>query len=145
MAAVLESPKPVGKQEEFVEKQINQARTRIRQLDYFATGGVLLIASLLFVLAYLVVDRYIETPGWTTWAVVGFYLLSAAGYLYLSLFRPSQRTINPYYAAKQVEDTLTDAKNSVVNWVDLKDDERIPGSVRSALGNEPPKIYDMSI
>jgi len=133
MPAVLD-PKAVSKQEEFVEKQIETARRRIRTLDWFAAGLWLAIASLALLLTVLLVDRYVETPAGTGWAVLGLYIAGVAGYLYWSLFRVSRRQINPFYAAHQVELTIPDAKNSVVNYVDLKDDGHVPGSVKAAIG-----------
>ena len=37
------------------------------------------------------------------------------------MMRPFRLRVNPYYAAKHVEETLPDAKNSIVNWLDLHD------------------------
>jgi hypothetical protein len=133
MPAVLDKA-AASKQEEFVEKQIAQARSRIRTLDYFTAGLTLLIGTFAFALAVLLVDRYVETPAGSGWAVIGLYILGAAGYLYWAILRPSRRHINPYYAACKVEQTIPDAKNSVINYVDLKDDERVPGSVKTAIG-----------
>lgn len=136
MPAVLDK---ASKQEEFVEKQIEQARARIRTLDYFSAGLTLLIGSLAFLLAVLLVDRYVETPTGAGWPAVGLYLVGAAGFLYWSLFRPSRRHINPFYVAVKVEQQIPDAKNSVVNYVDLKDDEKVPGSVKTAIGTKAAK------
>src|SRR5207244_1411075 len=43
------------------------------------------------------------------------------------------RRVNPYYAARQLEQSLPDAKNSIINWLDLRD-EKLPPAIRSALG-----------
>ena len=134
MPTVLDTPKQATKQEEFVEKQIEQARKRIRTLDFFSAGLILLICSLAFLLAVLLVDRYVERPAGAGWAALGFYLFAAASFVYLTLFRPSRRQINPFYAAHQVEQTIEGAKNSVINYVDLKDDDNIPGSVKASIG-----------
>ena len=134
MPAILEMPKTLSKQEEFVEKQIEQARQRIRMLDWFAAGLKLLIVSFAFLFAVLLIDRYVETPAGTGFAALALYVVAAAGYMYLLLYRPSRRQINPFYAAQHVERTLDNAKNSVVNYVDLKDDEKVPGSVKTAIG-----------
>ena len=40
--------------------------------------------------------------------------------------------MNPLYAAKKVEATSQDAKNAVVNWVDLEDDN-LPATVKAAV------------
>src|SRR4051794_11075374 len=99
MPAVLESSKNVSKQEEFVERQIEQARQRIRRLDGLVTGLILGICSLAFLFAVLLIDRYVETPRGAGWAGFALYLLSAGGLLYALMFRPSRRQINPFYAA----------------------------------------------
>ena len=134
MPAVVDPPKPASKSEEFVEKQIESARKRIRSLDWFSTGLVLLIGGLVSVLAVLLIDRYVEMPSWTPWVALGGYLFVAAGFVYGLLYRPSRRQINPYYAARSVEMSIADAKNSVINYVDLKDDAKIPGSVKASIG-----------
>src|SRR5262249_309269 len=54
-------------------------------------------------------------------------------YTWFVLLRPIRRSVNPYYAAVQVEQTIPDAKNSLVNWLDLHDDN-LPPSVTTALG-----------
>src|SRR5262249_14168398 len=141
MATLLDPPKAPNpaKVEEFVEKQLNAARRRVRVLDFFLTGLVLGILSLVFFLAVQLVDRYVETPPGTGWAIVAAYLALAAGFLYLTLFRRSRRQINPYFAARQVEQTVPNSKNSLVTWVDFEEDTRLPGSIRSAIGQKAAK------
>jgi hypothetical protein len=138
MATLLDAPKPPSsaKVEEFVDKQLRAARRRVRVLDFFINGLALAVVTLVFVLAVLLVDRYVETPPGTGWAVVLAYLALAAGYLYLTLFRPSRRQINPYFAARQVEQKVPNAKNSLVTWVDLEEDQKVPGSIRTAIGQK---------
>lgn len=138
MATLLDAPKgpSPAKIEEFVEKQLAAARRRLRVLDFFMTGLALAVASLAFLLAVLLVDRYVETPRGTGWAVLAAYLGFASGFSYLALFRPSRRQINPYFAARQVEQTVANAKNSLVTWVDFEEDQKLPGSIRSAIGQK---------
>jgi hypothetical protein len=134
MPAVLDTPKNVNKQEEFVQKQIEEARQRIRRQDALVAVLILAIGTLVFLLSALLIDRYVETPRAARWGALAVYLAGAAGLLYLLLFRPSRRQINPFYAARKVEQTIPDAKNSVVNYIDLKDDDQVPGSVKAAIG-----------
>ena len=138
MATLLDAPKPPNpaKVEEYVEKQLNAARRRVRLLDYFMAGLSLAVVSLAFLVAVLLVDRYVETPRGTGWAVLAGYLALAAGFLYLTLFRPTRRQINPYFAARQVEQTVPNAKNSLVTWVDFEEDQRLPGSIKTAIGQK---------
>lgn len=139
MPAVLDLPKQVSKQEEFVEKQLASAQQRIRLLDWFSTGLMLLIGLFACLAISLLVDRYVETPAGTGWAALVICLLGAGAYVYWALYRPTRRDINPFYAARQVEQTIPDAKNSVVNYVDLKDEDFVPGSVKTAIGNRAAK------
>lgn len=135
MPAVLDKEKQkASKPEAFVEKQIAQARGRIRLLDFFQTGLVLLIGTFAFVFVLLLIDRAYETPAGTLWGAIGAFVLACAGYVWVALFRPSRRHINPFYAAHQVEQTIPDAKNSVINYVDLEDDASVPASVKASIG-----------
>src|SRR5438128_6429573 len=61
------------------------------------------------------------------------FLAGVGGFIYFFLVRPFIRPVNPFFAAQQVEQTVPDAKNSVINWLDLHD-EPLPESTRAALG-----------
>jgi hypothetical protein len=99
-------------------------------------GLTLAVASLAFLFAVQLVDRYVETPRGSGWGVLAGYVALAAGFLYLVLYRPSRRQINPYFAARQVEQNVPNAKNSLVTWVDFEQDNQLPGSIRSAIGQK---------
>src|SRR5262249_48359079 len=66
------------------------------------------------------------------------YLVVGGLFLAFTVVRPLLRRINPYYAAKQVEETLPEAKNSLVNWLDLQD-ETLPLAIRAAVGQRAAK------
>jgi hypothetical protein len=134
MPTLLDLPKTPNKPQEFVEKQIEQARQRIRLLDWFSAGLRILIGAFAVLFAALLVDHYVGTPVGSGWAALTVFGGGVAGYLYLTLYRPGRRQINPIYAARQVEHSIPDAKNSVINYIDLKDDEKVPGSVMAAIG-----------
>src|SRR5207248_10516122 len=48
------------------------------------------------------------------------------------------RRLNPYYAARQVETVLPGAKNSVINWLDLRH-EPMPSAFRGAVSHRAAK------
>src|SRR5262249_48041881 len=48
------------------------------------------------------------------------------------------RRVNPLFLARRLEQTLPDAKNSVVNWIDLRD-EPLPPVIRGSLGRRAAK------
>lgn len=136
MATLLDAPRPGPNVEAFVEKQLIAARRRVRFLDFFLAGLTLGIGSLVVLLAGLLVDRAVEMPRGTWWGIVTGYLALAAGFLYWALFRPSRRAINPYFAARQVERNVPDAKNSLVTFVDFEEDPKLPGSIKTAISQK---------
>jgi len=129
------------KHELFVEHQLERVRKRIHVLDLGRLG--LLLGAI--VLAHALVMSLIDLSGgphaakWVAVLRYGIWGVSLAGFLFLGcalLLRLSAR-INPYFAARQIEETIPDAKNSVVNWLDLKK-EPLPPVVKMALDCEPP-------
>lgn len=141
MATLLDAQKATNsaKVEEFVNKQIESARKRVRALDFFVAGLSVAVATLVFLFIVQMIDRAYETPPKIGYLVWGLYAVMAVGYLYWAVFRPSRREINPYYAARELELNVESAKNSLVNWVDLGDDQAVPQSVRTALGQRAAK------
>ena len=141
MATLLNTPKAPNsaKIEEFVQKQLGAAQRRIRFLDLFSTGLQFAIGTLVFALTVQLVDRYFATPRGLGWGAVGLYLLALGFFLYQQVIRSSRRKINPYYAARQVEQTVDNAKNSLVTWVDFEEDSHLPGSIRNAIGQKAAK------
>lgn len=119
--------------ERFVEQQLQRAIRRVRFLD--VVNGMLGVGAIIlgYALVVVLLDRWLQLP--QSVRQVGFVGLVIAGgiYLWRTVVTPLVRPVNPYYAAIQVEQTIPDAKNSVVNWLDLHDDEIAP-TVRSALG-----------
>src|SRR5262245_60233540 len=73
------------------------------------------------------------SPGVRLTAFLG-YVAGTLAYLGWFVIRPLTRRINPYYAARKVEETLDGAKNSVVNWLDLHNDEKLPAAIHNAVG-----------
>jgi hypothetical protein len=126
---------PPSRYEAFVETQLRRARQRIRLLDLAVAGLVLLGLTLAYGLAVAFSDRALELSGTTRRIAFALYILAALGYLAAFLVRPLFRRINPYYAARRLEDSLPSAKNSVVSWLDLQD-EAIPPAFRAAIARK---------
>src|SRR5437870_10292913 len=114
-------PVPASKYDLFVQQQLARARSRIRALDLAAALLGLVAASLAYSLIMAVLDRRFELSALIR--QITFTLFAAVGALYagVALFRPLFQRINPYYAARLLEQTLPSAKNSVVNWLDFQD------------------------
>ena len=93
----------------------------------------------LTVLGYALVmglfDRLVSTSD--LWVHIGrrsAYVAFVGGFLFLSVraIRCAFRPVNPYYVAHQLEGTLPDAKNSLINWLDLHD-EGLPSAFQKNL------------
>ncbi len=127
-----------SKYDTFVASQLKQAEMRIRMLDL--TAGLLGFAalSLVYILGMVLCDSKLLLSQETRQLSLYAYLACAAGFLYLAVFRPLQLRVNPYYAARQVEQLLPHAKNSIVNWVDLHE-QPLPPAIRGALGKRAAK------
>src|ERR1700736_5232442 len=108
---------PVLKHESFVVRQLGRARQRIRTLDMAVAVLGLLIGTLAYGLGMALCDIWLQPR--PVFRQVGFilYAVAAAVYLAVVVIRPLFRRVNLYYAARQVEQALPGAKNSVVNWL----------------------------
>lgn len=131
-------PSPVSKYETFVEEQLARARNRIRLLDLAAAGLGFLIVTLGYGLLMVVLDRLLELSSLIRQAAFGVYLVGAVAYLGFVVSRVLLRRVNPLYAAKQVEQSLPGAKNSVVNYLDLRDQD-LPAPIRGAVSHRAAK------
>src|SRR5687768_6016683 len=114
---------PSAKYDQFVEAQLERARKRIRALDLTTALLGFVAGSLAYGLAMALLDNAVKLPGPALYAGFGVYLAGALAYLGLTVVWPLTRSINPYFAARQMEQTLPGAKNSVVNWLDLHDEQ----------------------
>lgn len=116
-----------------VEQAIAAAAGKVRAND-LTTGGA---AAAVLVLAYLAVmvtlDKLLALPDWVRLLGLVGLLGGLAAVAYFLIVRPMQRRVNPRYIARKIEQTLPDAKNVLINWVDLQD-EQLPGSVKAAVG-----------
>ena len=126
------------KQDTEIDRQLAVATRRIRTHDLFC--GTLTVAAI--ALGYFAVviafDRWLDLPSWVRQVGIIGLLGSLAASSYYLVIRPWRRSVNPLYAAKQVEDTVADAKNSIVNWVDLQDKELSDG-VRAVVSAKAAK------
>src|SRR5438552_1842139 len=137
MAADLQTKPGVPKYEAFVDRQLTRVRSRIRALDAGRSVlmlGVVTLTYFLLISSFDLAVKGADDPLVTIirFGAFGVYAIVMAcllGQLGLRLYR----RINPYYAAKQLEETIPDAKNSVINWLDLREKE-LPGAIRSAVG-----------
>jgi hypothetical protein len=124
---------PTNKFETFVADRLAHASRRVRLLDVATACLGFLAISLAYGLTMALFDRWLEFSSLTRQLAFVCYLAACAGYLTLTLVLPLRSKINPYFAARRIEQKIPDARNSVVNWVDLRH-EPLPAAFRYAIG-----------
>ncbi|MBI1915744.1 MAG: hypothetical protein HYS12_13575 [Planctomycetes bacterium] len=129
---------PNAKYDAIVEGQLERARKRIRTLDLMTALLGFIAGTLAYGAVMALLDNALTLPPAALYAGFFVYLTAALVYLGVTVVRPLTQHINPYFAARQVEQTLPGAKNSVVNWLDLHDEE-LPPAVQSALSQKAAK------
>jgi hypothetical protein len=133
MATVQEVARGPSRHETFVDAEIARASRRIRAHDIGVAALQLVLGILVYALLMILLDRWLDLPArLRQFALIGF-LAGCVLQAVIVLSRPFRRRVNPYYAARQVERAVPAAKNSVVNWLDLRD-EPLPSTIKSALG-----------
>jgi hypothetical protein len=127
-----------AKNDVFVQSQLGRAERRIRTLDIAA--ALLGFAALLCVAvaAAALADSTWSLPAWARQVCFAAIALVGGVYLIFTLGRPLLYRVNPYYAAKIVEQTMPGAKNSVVSWLDLQQEDVAP-AIRAAVGQKAAK------
>jgi collagen type III alpha len=132
MATVFNQPPASSPLDVRLEQELGRATGRIRLNDLLTGGLSLVVLTFGYAAAAVLLDRWLELPEWVRQVMFGGFLLVFAGVGYLMLLRPLQRRVNPRFAARKVEATVPDAKNALINWVDLRDRE-LPEGVRVAV------------
>src|SRR5579883_3324617 len=132
MATDLGSTRTASKHDGAIAEKLAQAEGRIRTLDLALAFFGFVAITLGYAVLMILLDRQWDLS--TSTRQLGFLVYLAASLLFLAWTAgpPLLRRINPYYAARQVEQTLPNAKNSVVNWLDVQGQE-VPSSIRASL------------
>ena len=123
--AVLPPPLPTEKSphERIIRRQLGRTSFHVRLVDLTSSLALLVVGVLVFLLLVAVVDHWIVGLG-TTGRTLALVLLAGFSIYYLAtqvlplLVRP----INPNYAARTIEEATPSLKNSLINFLLLKQD-----------------------
>lgn len=126
-------PTPAAAREAAVERAIATAAGKVRANDLLTGAAAAAVLLLGYLAVVVTLDRLLDLPGWVRLLGLLGLVGGLAAVVYLLIIRPMQRRVNPRYVARKMEETLPDAKNVLINWVDLQD-EQLPGSVKAAVG-----------
>jgi hypothetical protein len=109
--------------DQFVDSRIAKTRTAVKSADV-ATGVVALIAwALVVLLVAAVADHWIVAGGldrWERYALWGIGLAGAGLYVATRLGPNLWRSVNPLYAARELERETPELKNSLLNLLQLR-------------------------
>src|SRR2546429_229530 len=97
---------PSAKYDAFVASQLARAESRIRALDLTASLLGYLAGALAYVVLMVLIDGKLELSDRARQTALYAFLAGSALYLLFAVILPLRRRINPYYAARQVEQTL---------------------------------------
>ncbi|QDV80186.1 hypothetical protein [Botrimarina mediterranea] len=121
--------------DQFVDSRIAKTRTAVKSADV-ATGIVALIAwALVVLLVAAVADHWIVAGGldrWERYALWGVGLAGAGLYVATRLGPNLWRSVNPLYAARELERETPELKNSLLNLLQLRGATDAP-AIKQAL------------
>jgi collagen type III alpha len=117
-----------------VEREIAAVAKKIRTNDLVTGAALLIVGTLAYAVVALLLDKWLTLPAWVRQLEFLGFLTAILGLSYFAIVRPLMRVVNPRYVARQVEATMPQSKNELINWVDLQEQE-MAGSVKSALAS----------
>ncbi len=145
MATDLKTRKASLKSDDVLRRKFAEVCARIQRVDLVAHLLVLLLTTVIYALLVAVFDwfvgtstaAFVDTTRWIAYVafLLLFFLLAAKS---VHCFF---RRVNPYYVAHQLEETLPDAKNSLINWLDLNEEE-LPSAFQKNLGARAAEQWD---
>lgn len=137
MATDLRSRKPSTKSDDFLRRKFADLCARLERIDLIAHLLLLVLTVVGYAFLFGICDLFtgasssiaIVAVRWIAYIV----FLLIVGTLLVQTARCFSRRVNPYYVAHQLEDTLPDAKNSLINWLDFREEE-LPSAFRKNVG-----------
>jgi collagen type III alpha len=120
-----------------IDESLGQVQRRIRLADL--SRGLLALTALTFGYLLVAIGFDLASGGASILATavrLGLFGVFAIAFLLLggwTLWRYLTR-VNPYFAARRLEETIPDAKNSLINWLDLRNETKIPPAIYQAVG-----------
>lgn len=121
-----------AKYDTYVENQLARAGGRVRAVDVVTAVLFFGIAFLAYTLIVVALDYWLRLPSLVRTVMLSAFAAGILLYLGIQAFTFLHRRINPYYAARQLEKTIPEARDSIINWLDLRE-EPLPAVFRSAL------------
>lgn len=116
-----------AKLDHYLQSQMRKTGNQVRLIDLFTCCMKLFAGVLAGLFLLAVIDGWVfELSGWARWGSLFLLLGGAVAYTVLSIVPLLIRKINPVYAAQVVESAQPNMKNSLINYLLLRQQ---PGKV----------------
>jgi hypothetical protein len=106
--------------EQFIDHQIKRTRRRIKNVDIFTAGLVLVVGFVSVVFVEVILDHVVGLPLLVRQLTLATGLATACVFAALRLLLPLLHRVNAIYAAKTIEDVDPSFKNSLINYLELR-------------------------
>jgi hypothetical protein len=136
MATDLQTRKTSSKPDAYLQGKFADLCARIQRVDLLAHLLAVSLTVLGYAMCIAVFDWFagnstaISTQATRTISYLVF--LGLVGFFLVQTVRCGLRRVNPYFIAHQLEQTLPDSKNSLINWLDMHD-EAMPSAFQKNL------------
>lgn len=145
MATDLESRKSPSRAETLLRKKFAELGTRIQRFDCVANLLTLLISIASYASSFAVFDWVAgnaSSPAVSVgrWSIVGVFFVAFV-FLFVRTLLGVFRRVNPYYLAQRLEQTVPEAKNSLINWLDLHE-EGLPSAFQKNLSTRAAEAWE---
>jgi hypothetical protein len=130
------TPPPVAherKNVQVIERQLGRARFHVKLIDLLCQAALLAVGALVYLLVAAVADHWLLPGGlgFTGRALAFVGLIALLAWFVVRFLAPLLiRAINPTYAARTIEEAQPSLKNSLINFLLLRQDR---GGVREAV------------
>ena len=114
---------PQGKMldyEQFIDHQLSRTQAKIKTTDILIASLTLATGFIFVLFLEIVLDHAVGLPTWVRRIVLFSGLAGMAAYSAFRIALPSLRRVNGLYAAKTIEDTDPQFKNSLISYLDLR-------------------------
>lgn len=123
---------PAQQYDDFVAECLDAARRRIQRIDMVGVLLTFLIGVVGYGVLVLTLDTIFRLNPMFRMGLFVLGVVGVSAFLAHRLYLSFARQLNPYYVAQLLEKTVPNSKGSVVNYLDLRD-EQLPAAIRLSL------------
>ncbi|WP_254506945.1 hypothetical protein [Anatilimnocola floriformis] len=129
------TPPPIGESDRVIQSQLRRAGQFVRWVEAGSQLLTLLVGTLVFFLVAAFIDHWILSLGWFGRWMLCLTFMGGSGWFVITRILPLMiRAVNPAYSARAIEEATPSLKNSLLNFILLKDDHAgVKDSVMHAI------------